>query len=127
MLKVDRASMANSLEVRSPFVDNRLLEYIFKTNPSYVELDKPKNIFKTDLSQDFSNEFLTRPKQGFVFNIEDWVYSNKKLILDTVLENDNLSIYSSNNLSKLFNRKTRINGLRLWKIFLISHFLELNR
>ena len=127
MLKVDRASMANSLEVRSPFVDNRLLEYIFKTNPSYIELDKPKNIFKTDLSQDFSNEFLTRPKQGFVFNIEDWVYSNKKLILDTVLENDNLSIYSSNNLSKLFNRKTRINGLRLWKIFLISHFLELNR
>ena len=31
MLKVDRSSMANSLEVRSPFVDNSLIEYVLST------------------------------------------------------------------------------------------------
>ena len=32
MLKVDRASMANSLEVGSPFVDHRLIEYIINSD-----------------------------------------------------------------------------------------------
>ena len=34
MLKIDRTSMANSLEVRSPFVDHNLIEFIIRINPS---------------------------------------------------------------------------------------------
>ena len=37
MFKVDRASMANSLEVRSPLVDNKLIEYIFSHTTEYIE------------------------------------------------------------------------------------------
>ena len=44
MLKVDRTSMANSLEVRSPFVDHRLIEYIFSTNPT-IMIKITKKIF----------------------------------------------------------------------------------
>ena len=54
MLKVDRTSMANSLEVRSPFVDHKLIEYIFSHNTSYSDFKEPKAILKKYLSSDFS-------------------------------------------------------------------------
>ena len=54
MVKVDRASMKNSLELRSPFVDHNLIEYVlgvesnyyYKTNNSKLPL---KTIFKMTL------------------------------------------------------------------------------
>ena len=42
MLKVDRTSMANSLEVRSPFVDHRLIEYVLSTSPTYYQSNNTK-------------------------------------------------------------------------------------
>ena len=48
MLKIDRTSMANSLEVRSPFVDHNLIEFIIRINPSEANKiigKKPIKIF----------------------------------------------------------------------------------
>ena len=62
MMKVDRTSMANSLEVRSPFVDHRLIEYMFSTNEKdYINLGQ-KRILKDLLNDDFEDEFLNRKK-----------------------------------------------------------------
>ena len=44
MMKVDRTSMANSLEVRSPFVDHRLIEYIFQQMKKIIQV-KDENKF----------------------------------------------------------------------------------
>ena len=41
MLKIDRTSMANSLEVRSPFVDHRLIEYAIEHSSDYVRKENP--------------------------------------------------------------------------------------
>ena len=76
LLKIDRTSMANSLEVRSPFVDHRLIELILSSNESYVDLENPKKILKDYLSSDFNSDFLNEEKMGFVFDVSDWVYSN---------------------------------------------------
>ena len=62
MMKVDRTSMANSLEVRSPFVDHRLIEYIFSTDEKDYTGKGRKQILKNLLSDDFNDEFLGRKK-----------------------------------------------------------------
>ena len=77
--------MANSLEVRSPFVDNELIEYIASTNLEVMDKENKKYILKNYLSNLFSYEFINRPKKGFVFGLEDWVFSNKKTIFDQIL------------------------------------------
>ena len=60
MLKVDRTSMANSVEVRSSFVDHKLIEYILSVDSEHFVSKFPKAILKHYLSQDFEKEFLNR-------------------------------------------------------------------
>ena len=73
MLKVDRTSMASSLEVRSPFVDHRIVEYLFSTDEKDYISKEPKFILKQLLADDFDSKFLNRKKMGFVFNVEDYI------------------------------------------------------
>ena len=124
MLKVDRTSMANSLEVRSPFVDHRLVEYVLSSNSSYIDYKNPKAILKKYLSSDFNSSFLDRKKMGFVFEIEDWVYTNKDLVMAQIFENNtNLNI-NSKKIDLLFKFKSRINAIRIWKLYFIEKYLS---
>jgi len=123
LYKVDRSSMANSLEVRSPFVDHRLVEYIFGHTTEYFNSDSPKSILKNYLSSDFDNKFLNRPKQGFVFNIEDWIYNNLNIIHSVLNEGEIIKNLNKNIIKTLTFKKSRINALRIWKIFVLEYYL----
>ena len=122
MLKVDRSSMANSLEVRSPFVDNSLIEYVLSTELDFNILGR-KNLLKKYLSTDFNSDFINRKKQGFVFDLENWIYSNLDLINDVVNSGSVVNNMNSNIVKILSKRKTRVNALRIWKIFLLEYYL----
>ncbi|MEK9913482.1 MAG: asparagine synthase (glutamine-hydrolyzing), partial [Flavobacteriaceae bacterium] len=119
--KIDRSSMINSLEIRSPFVDHKLIEYVFSTNMSFHNIDNPKQLLKNKLSHDFSKEFLNRKKMGFVFDLENWIYENKEEILSIINKLDFIDLF---NVKKLFLFKSRINSLRIFKLLVISEFIE---
>jgi asparagine synthase (glutamine-hydrolysing) len=123
MLKVDRASMANSLEVRSPFVDNKLIEYILSTKSNFMDIGQ-KYLFKNYLKEDFDSNFLNRKKQGFVFDLENWVFANLNLIFETVKKGKIVGGLNKDIISILSKRKTRVNALRIWKIFVLERYLE---
>ena len=62
MLKIDLSSMANSLEVRSPFVDHRDHRICFPM--IFIKKKyKSKPLLKEYLSDDFSDNFLNREKK----------------------------------------------------------------
>ena len=123
MLKVDRTSMANSLEVRSPFVDHRLVEYILSTSPSYYDSNNSKVILKNYLATDFDNEFINRRKMGFVFNLEKWIFSNIDKIKDEFEKLNSYSI-SKSTINKLSIVKSRINAQRIWRLYFMEKYLR---
>lgn len=67
LTKIDRASMVNSLEVRVPFLDHELIEYIFSLDEaSYYSLDQTKKILFEQIKDKLPKQILDRKKQGFV-------------------------------------------------------------
>jgi asparagine synthase (glutamine-hydrolysing) len=73
LTKVDRASMASSLEVRVPLLDHTLVEWAARL-PSHLKLHgrEGKYIFKSALEPHVSKEILYRPKQGFAVPLATW-------------------------------------------------------
>ena len=124
MFKVDRTSMATSLEVRAPFVDHKLVEYILSRKLHIDGNNINKKILKDYISKDFSSEFVNREKKGFVFDLENWVYSNIgyiNLLVSSGKFSNNLDLGAIN---KLTINKSRINSHRIWKMFVLEHYLS---
>lgn len=73
LTKVDRASMLNSLEVRSPFLDHHLLETVSRI-PSEVNVDGRggKALLRDLLQSRVGDDVLNRPKRGFTLPLEAW-------------------------------------------------------
>ncbi len=74
LVKVDRASMACSLEVRAPFLDYELVEFVMGL-PSRLKLKgfTSKYILKKAMKNWLPDEVINRPKKGFGVPIAKWV------------------------------------------------------
>lgn len=79
LTKVDRASMANSLEVRCPLLDHKLMELIARM-PSRLKLHggQGKYIFKKSLEGLVPRSILYRPKKGFSVPVAEWFRTDLK-------------------------------------------------
>lgn len=87
LTKVDRASMANSLEVRVPILDHKFVELVAQI-PSYLKLNgkTSKYIFKKAVGRLLPDEILNRKKMGFGIPVGEWLKKElKPLVHDTIL------------------------------------------
>ncbi|MBA3019134.1 MAG: asparagine synthase (glutamine-hydrolyzing) [Proteobacteria bacterium] len=87
LVKVDIASMANSLEARSPFLDHRFMEFVAKI-PSRLKLKGTigKYILKKALTNILPDQILKREKMGFGVPIDHWFRNELKgMAYDTIL------------------------------------------
>lgn len=74
LTKVDRASMAVSLEARAPFLDHRLAEYALSIRPeSKLRGSSGKLLLRQLLARQIPPELFERPKMGFAIPIADWL------------------------------------------------------
>ncbi|MDH5376782.1 MAG: amidotransferase 1, exosortase A system-associated [Gammaproteobacteria bacterium] len=71
--KVDRASMANSLEVRAPFLDHKLIEWVTGLGPEYkIRGQQGKYILKKAMEPYLPHDVLYRSKMGFAVPLAEW-------------------------------------------------------
>ncbi|MBC8146996.1 MAG: 7-cyano-7-deazaguanine synthase, partial [Bacteroidetes bacterium] len=75
LVKVDRASMINSLELRSPFLDYRIVEFAFSEVPSILKAttSQRKIILKKMSERLLPPEFNKQRKQGFSIPLREWL------------------------------------------------------
>jgi len=85
--KVDRASMAHSLEVREPLMDHKLVEWL-ATLPSGLKIrgQEGKYVFKKAMEPLLPQDVLYRPKMGFAVPLARWFRGPlKQRVRDAVL------------------------------------------
>jgi len=88
MVKVDRMSMAVSLEAREPLLDHKLVEFAFRL-PGRLKLrgGTTKWIFKKSVERLLPRETIYRPKEGFSIPIKHWLKEDlRELVRDTLSE-----------------------------------------
>ncbi|MCG3692334.1 asparagine synthase (glutamine-hydrolyzing) [Aliarcobacter butzleri] len=96
--KVDRISMGNSLEVRTPFLDFNLVNYMFSVESHIKVGDTNKYLLKKIASKYIPNEIINRTKKGFNSPFNEWLNKEyKDKILDVIVE--------VNNQTNLFNHE----------------------
>ena len=99
LVKVDRMSMANSLEVRSPLLDYRIAELGFRIPTRFklpeIHLDGMKNKFvlKELATRYLGRDYVYRPKEGFGIPVSQWLREDRDGYLRDSLLNSNSPIY----------------------------------
>jgi asparagine synthase (glutamine-hydrolysing) len=73
LTKVDRMSMAHSIEARVPLLDHELVEFAATIPPAMQLCDgRTKQLFKRALRGTLPDDLIDRPKQGFAVPLDQW-------------------------------------------------------
>jgi asparagine synthase (glutamine-hydrolysing) len=131
--KVDRASMANSLEVRVPLMDHNIIETSWRyTNTMNIQKKTGKSPLKRVLEKYIPDEFFNRPKMGFGVPVNEWLRGPLKewsqgLISSKRLEKQN--IFKADAIQKIWQQHQ--NGQKnhqekLWGFLMLQDWLDKN-
>ena len=105
LVKIDRASMSNSLEIRSPFLDRRVVEYSLKNCRPFhkIKNKQGKHILRRILKEYLPEKLFNRPKMGFGIPID--------ILLNQQLK-EKLRYFSSSEFIKSQNlfQKSKVNS-----------------
>ena len=125
LVKVDRASMLNSLELRAPLLDFRLVEFAFGKVPAQLKAtaDSRKILLKKLTQRVLPPEFDSQRKQGFSIPLASWLQSGpwKAFFHETLLGSDN-TLFERKAVSSLLQGQARgrANSERLFALLMFE-------
>ncbi|WP_026377199.1 XrtA/PEP-CTERM system amidotransferase [Aestuariibacter salexigens] len=132
LVKVDRASMANSLEVRVPMLDHEFVEWAFSIPTSEnITRREGKVGFKKAMEPHLPQDILYRDKMGFSVPVSEWLKGPLKSKLNDSIEilAKHTELFSPAALTKLVNDHMsgrRDNGMPLWALLNLGLFFKAN-
>jgi asparagine synthase (glutamine-hydrolysing) len=89
LVKVDRMSMATSLEARAPFLDRDVIELAFRM-PGWLKLRgyRRKHILKRAMAGKLPDRILNRRKEGFSIPMKNWLRSELRPLMESLLSRE---------------------------------------
>ena len=130
-VKVDRASMAYSVEVRSPFLDYRIIEFARTLPLSYRYVPgRKKRILRDILKEYIPEEVFDQPKRGFAVPIGQWIRKELKEEFVSNLSDDFLNHVPNLNVAKFkkmfqdhLQEKADYSSY-IWRVFVLSKWYQ---
>lgn len=126
LAKVDRASMAFSLEARDPFLDPKIIEFAAATPLEFKYKDgEKKYILKKLLERHLPKSYIYREKKGFGIPIDKWFNGELKPLVKHYLSQEMLNkhnLFNSNYVQTLMNNYYNNKGVNSHKIWFLLMF-----
>jgi asparagine synthase (glutamine-hydrolysing) len=92
LIMLDKMSMANSIEARTPILDHRLVELVASVPESFkINLFRSKILFKNAFSSEIPRPILKRSKRGFSTPLNLWLHWYGYELIETYLNQSNLT------------------------------------
>lgn len=132
LVKVDRASMATSLETRHPLLNHRVIEHSWAI-PQEQKMTKSDNklILKKLLGHYLPTEMIERPKMGFSVPVKDWLIGPLREWASDILNADNIlcqdvikSDVTNTTWENLLNTTTQNNAQFIWRLVMLQDWLK---
>lgn len=128
---VDQMSMASALEVRVPFLDHQLVEYVHGVPDEYKFPYSPKKLLVDSMGDLLPPEIVNREKMGFVFPWQVWM---KEDLNEFCTENLNWlkaqSYFNSNAIDEIWTLflqgNYKITWSRIWHLVVLGYWLKKN-
>lgn len=131
LVKVDRMSMANSLEVRAPLLDYRVVEYAARIPSSFkLHQGEKKYILKKAFSKLLPQDILYRKKMGFSVPLANWLRNEIKSISEEKLFKIDSGISNYFNIDEVMKiwlehqQGTRDHSSALWSILMFEFWWD---
>jgi asparagine synthase (glutamine-hydrolysing) len=129
--KVDRASMAYSVEVRSPFLDYNLIEFA-RTLPVAFRYEKGnrKRILKDILKDYIPEEVFDLPKKGFAVPLDGWIRNELRKDFEENLTDDFLHMVPNLNIKRFKSMfQQHLDGeydysSHIWRLYVLSRWYQ---
>lgn len=127
LTKVDRMSMAVSLEARAPLLDHKLIDFVAQI-PASLKLanGETKHILKRAVMDLVPAEILNRPKQGFGIPVQEWINQQLRDQIRDVLSDERTRQRGYLNPKYLHvlldehERSRRDHSTALWALFMLE-------
>jgi asparagine synthase (glutamine-hydrolysing) len=130
-VKVDRASMAYSVEIRSPFLDYRIVEFARTLPVSYrYQKGRKKRILKDILKEYIPEAIFNQPKKGFSVPMDAWIRNELKEefvqnLPDVFLEQvPNLNVLKFKKMFQSHLAGKRDYSSYIWRVYVLSKWYQ---
>ena len=127
----DQMSMAHALEVRVPFLDYTLVEYVLNLPDTFKNVITPKKLLIDAMGDLLPPEIVNRPKMGFVLPWEHWIKNELRAFCEQkLMQLGKRKGFKEEGILKLWksflNNNSRVSWSRIWILVVLENWLESN-